>query len=163
MEFQNFSLINFERTHRVTGGQTEVICPFSFLAQSSQTLKNDWSWNLLHDDWHQKHCWLPITSVIPNFLVVVAVGHGRPLIYTSIKTYIKFRLWPNLHAVLRLYFICCQTTSGVPNIVGWLTARSKLSMKSVGLHIARGKLVCEFNFHKEGVNLPCHLYKRNKN
>ena len=60
MEFQNFSLINFERTQRVTDGQAEVICPFNFLAQSSQTLKNE--------------------SVIPNFLVVVAVGHGRPLI-----------------------------------------------------------------------------------
>ena len=35
-------------------------------------------------------------------------------------------------------------------------------MKSVGLPIARGKLVYEFNFHKEGVNLPCRLYKRNK-
>ena len=35
-------------------------------------------------------------------------------------------------------------------------------MKSVGLPIARGKLVCEFNFHKEGINLPCRLYKRNK-
>ena len=41
--------------------------------------------------------------------------------------------------------------SGEPNIVGWPTARSKLSVKSVGLPIARGKLVCEFNFHKEGV------------
>ena len=41
MEFQNFSLINFERTQRVTDGQAEVICPFNFLAQSSQTLKND--------------------------------------------------------------------------------------------------------------------------
>ena len=42
------------------------------------------------------------------------------------------------------------------------TARSKLSVKSVGIPIARGKLVGEFNFHKEGVNLPCRLYKRNK-
>ena len=47
--------------------------------------------------------------------------------------------------------------SGVPNIVGWPTARSKLSLKSVGLPVARGKLVYEFNFHKEGVNLPCRL------
>ena len=39
---------------------------------------------------------------------------------------------------------------------------SKLSVKSVGLPIARGKLVCEFNFHKEGVHLSCRLYKRNK-
>ena len=38
--------------------------------------------------------------------------------------------------------------------------RSKLSVKSVGLSIERGKLVCLF--HKEGVNLPCRLYKRNK-
>ena len=28
-------------------------------------------------------------------------------------------------------------------------------MKSVGLPIARGKLVCEYSFHKVGVNLPC--------
>ena len=34
-----------------------------------------------------------------------------------------------------LYFIRCQTTSGVPNIVGWPTARSKLSVKSVGLQV----------------------------
>ena len=61
-----------------------------------------------------------------------------------------------------LYFIRCQTTSGVPNIVGWPKARSKLSVKSVGLPIAQGKLVYEFNFHKECVNLPCRLYKRNK-
>ena len=46
----------------------------------------------------------------------------------------------------------------VPYIVGWHTAWSKLSVKSVGLPIARGKLVCEFNFHKEGVNLHCSLY-----
>ena len=37
-----------------------------------------------------------------------------------------------------------------------------MSLKSVGLPIARGKLVNEFNFHKEDVNLPCRLYKRNK-
>ena len=31
-------------------------------------------------------------------------------------------------------------------------------VKSVGLPKARGKLVYEFNFHKEGVNLPFRLY-----
>ena len=61
-----------------------------------------------------------------------------------------------------LYFIRWRTTSGVPNIVGRPTARSKLSVKSVGLPIARGKLVYEFNIHKEGLNLPCRLYKHNK-
>ena len=45
---------------------------------------------------------------------------------------------------------------------GLTSARSKLSVNSVGLPIARGKLVCEFNLHKEGDNLPCRLYKRNK-
>ena len=95
-------------------------------------------------------------------LFVFAVGHGRPLIWTSFKTHIKFRLRPNIYAMLLLYFIRCRTTSGVPNIVGWPTARSKLSVKSVGLPIAWGKLVYEFNFHKECVNLPCRLYKRNK-
>ena len=39
--------------------------------------------------------------------------------------------------------------------MGWPTAQSKLSMKSVGLPMARGKLVCEFDFH---VNLPCRIY-----
>ena len=51
-------------------------------------------------------------------------------------------------------FVCC----GRP----WPTARSKLSAKSIGLPLARGKLICKFNFHKEGVNLPCRLYKSNK-
>ena len=46
--------------------------------------------------------------------------------------------------MLRLYFISCRTTSGVPNIMGWPTTRSKLSVKSVGLPVARGQLVCEF-------------------
>ena len=47
--------------------------------------------------------------------------------------------------MLRRYFIRCRSTSGVPNIVGWPTVRSKLSVKSVGLPIARCKLFCEFN------------------
>ena len=47
--------------------------------------------------------------------------------------HIKFRFRRHLYAVLRLYFIRCRTTSGVPNIVGRPTARSKLSVKSVGL------------------------------
>ena len=37
---------------------------------------------------------------------------------------------------------------------------AKLTVREyVGLPIARGKLVCEFNFHKVGVNLTCRLYK----
>ena len=44
-------------------------------------------------------------------------------------------------------FMRCQTTSGVPNIVGLPTARSKTVRDSKGLPIARGKLVCEFDFH----------------
>ena len=43
--------------------------------------------------------------------------------------------------------------SGVPNIMDGPTARSKLSVNMEWLPIARGKLVCEFNFHKQGVNL----------
>ena len=48
--------------------------------------------------------------------------------------------------------------------ISWVDLQREvnLSVKSVGLPIARGKLVFEFNFHKEGVNLPCCLYKRNK-
>ena len=39
-------------------------------------------------------------------------------------------------------------------------------MKSVGLHIARGKLICEFNFHKKASICPaaytnkCKLFKK---
>ena len=32
--------------------------------------------------------------------------------------------------------------------------------ESVGLRLERGKLVCEFNFHKVDVNMPCRLYKQ---
>ena len=40
-------------------------------------------------------------------------------------------------------FMRCRTTSRVPNIVGLPTAPSKTVRES----IARGKLVCEFDFH----------------
>ena len=45
---------------------------------------------LFHDDW----CWLPIKSVIPNFLVVVAVGHGRPLI-SPVNLHYDLKLIPS--------------------------------------------------------------------
>ena len=43
----------------------------------------------------------------------------------------------------------CRTKSGVPYIGGstYVTAGSKTDHESVGLPIARGKLVCEFDFH----------------
>ena len=50
----------------------------------------------------------------------------------------QIQVWPNLYAVLRLFFMRCRTTSGVPNIVGWPTARSKTVFESVGLPITPG-------------------------
>ena len=44
-------------------------------------------------------------------------------------------------------FMRYRTKNRVQNIVGCPTARCKTVPESVGLPIARGKLVCEFNFH----------------
>ena len=83
--------------------------------------------------------------------------------------YINFN--QNTHQIQVLTKPLCRTQAifySLPNNEwgtkhrGFTTARSKLSVKSVGLPIARGKLIFEFNFHKEGVNLLCRLYKRNK-
>ena len=42
-----------------------------------------------------------------------------------------------------------------------LTYSAKQTVReSVGQTIAQGKLVSEFNFHKAGIILPCHLYKQ---
>ena len=81
-------------------------------------------------------------------------GRPWPAAYINIiQTTHQIQVLTKLN-LLMLDFIR-RTTSGVPNIVGWPTARSKLFVKSVGLPITRGKLVYEFSFHKEGVNLPC--------
>ena len=69
-------------------------------------------------------------------------------------------------------FMRCRTTSGVPYIVGltYVTARSKTVRESVGLPIARGKLVCEFNFHLtdsiivvQSIETPPNLHQTTQN
>ena len=62
--------------------------------------------------------------------------------------------------MLRLFFYSLSHNEWGTKYRGLTFSAKQTVCESVGIPIARDKLVCEFNYCKVGVNLPSQLYKQ---